>query len=155
MNKKFMCLICVLIAALSIFLISCNSTEGWKTIKIENYGSIKVPENWEFSVVDGYMYISSNESGESKNVLVQFRDDVNNNKEFDDIEDFEWIVDENFSNSTGITKYKVLYKDGSSAEKFALYFTSSDDYKSTEFICLDDSVSEDILKKIAKSYVMD
>ncbi|MBQ9847361.1 MAG: hypothetical protein IJO58_06095 [Clostridia bacterium] len=148
-------LVSVILISCLLLLCSCNSTEGWKTIKIENYGSIKVPENWEFSVVDGYMYISSNESGESKNVLVQFRDDVNNNKEFDDIEDFQDIVGEFFSNSTGITKYKVLYKDGSSAEKFVLYFTSSDDYKSTEFICLDDSVSEDVLKKIAKSYVMD
>ncbi|MBQ9957583.1 MAG: hypothetical protein IJO89_00890 [Clostridia bacterium] len=148
-------LVSVILISCLLLLCSCNSTEGWKTIKIENYGSIKVPENWEFSVVDCYMYISSNESGESKNVLVQFRDDVNNNKEFDDIEDFQDIVGEFFSNSTGITKYKVLYKDGSSAEKFVLYFTSSDDYKSTEFICLDDSVSEDVLKKIAKSYVMD
>ena len=96
------------------------------------------------------------ENGDSKNILVQYSNDARVNPYFDQIEESVWLEDENYSNSTGIIKTEVHYKDGSKAEMFKLYFTFAgpNGFKSAEFFCLDTSVSENTLKKIAKSYIM-
>lgn len=150
MNKKTIGLICIFIVLL--FLNSCGSTDNWKMIEIEGYGSIKVPEVWEFSIVDEFIYLSTEESGGSKNILVQYRANHNTNKHLAEIEESIWLQDENFSNGACVTKSEVHYQDGSSAEMFILYFTGPNIDESTEFFCLDNSISEDTLKKIAKSY---
>ena len=76
-------------------------------------------------------------------------------KDFEEIKEFVDLQDENYSNSAGIGRYKVNYQDGLSEELFSVYFTSSRDVSEhTEFLCLDTSISEEILKKIAKSYEM-
>lgn len=142
--------VCLVLLILDPYIIP----NDWQNIEIEKYGSFKVPGSWEVSIIGGYMYISSEENGESKNILVQYRDNGNINPDFAQIEELIWMWDENFSNSTGITKYQVRYKDGSSAEMLTLYFTESDVSGSTEFLCLDDSISESTLKKIANSYIM-
>lgn len=154
MNKKNICMISIFIVLLLLFSNSCGPTDNWKMIEIEGYGSIKVPEIWKFSIVDEFIYLSSEESGDSKDVLVQYRSDKNINKHFAEIEELVWLQDENFSNGTCITKSEVHYQDGASVEMFTLYFTGPNVYESTEFFCLDNSISEDTLKKIAKSYIM-
>ncbi len=154
MNKKFICLISVFMVFVLLFLNSCSSTKNWKTVEIEGYGTLKVPENWKLSIVDDFIHFSSDESGESKDVLVQYSKPGSTNEQFDDIKDFVWLVDENYSNSAGIIKYEVLYQNGTSAEMFILYFTEINNLEFSEFICVDTSVSEDILKKITKSYHM-
>ena len=154
MNKKVTSLIGIFVVFLILFLNACGSTDDWKMVEIEGYGSIKVPKEWTASVKDGYMYLSVGDEGNSKNVLVQYRSDINTNEHFDDVEDFVWLQDENFSNSAGITKNQVHYADGTTAELFVLYFTGPNDYKSTEFICVDKSVSEKTLRKITKSFDM-
>lgn len=147
-------MISIFIVLLLLFLNSCGQTGNWKMIEIEGYGSIKVPESWKISIVDEFIYFSTEENGDSKNILVQYRSDKNINKHFAEIEELMWLEDENFSNCTSVTKSEVHYRDGSSAEMFSLCFTGPNNYESTEFFCLDNSISEDILKKIANSYIM-
>ena len=151
MSKKYIYLFVVLVL---LFLNACSATDNGKTIEIKEYGSIKVPENWNFSIVDEFIYLSVDESGNSKNILVQYRTDENINNDFATIEELTWLQDENFSNGACITKNKVTYQDGTSAEMFVLCFTGPNNYASTEIICLDTSISEDVLRKIAKSYTM-
>lgn len=152
MNKKTICLIGILIVLL--FLNACGTTDNWKLIEIEKYGSIKVPKNWKFSIDDEFVYFSLEESGDSKNILVQYRSDKNINKYFAEVEELVWLQDENFSNGACITKNEVHYQDGSSVEMFSLYFTGPKINESMEFFCLDNSISEDTLRKISKSYIM-
>ena len=73
------------------------------------------------------------------------------NEYFCNIEDREWVIDENYSNGASVIKYKVFFEDDSSTEIYCLRFGAS---TSLEFYCLDPSVSEDTLKKIANSYTM-
>lgn len=154
MNKKNIHRNSILIVLLFLVLAACGQIDGWKTAQIGKYGSIQVPESWKISTADEFIYFSLEENGGSKDVLVQFRSDENINEYFAEIEELVWLRDENFSNSAGIMKQKAYYQDGSSAEIFALHFTGPNAYESTEFLCVDGSVSEDTLKKIAKSFIM-
>ena len=152
MNKytKISYSLCIFILFLLI-LCSCNQTENWESVTLQGHGSIKVPEDWEYSVIDGFLYFSSNSSGESKNTLVQYSTGLCVNEYFCNIEDREWVIDENYSNGASVIKYKVFFEDDSSTEIYCLRFGAS---TSLEFYCLDPSVSEDTLKKIANSYTM-
>ena len=150
-------LLAILIIAVCLVLLILEPyivPNDWKNVEIGGYGSFKVPESWDVSIADEFIYISSEKNGESKNILVQYRDNGKINPAFVQIEELIWMWDENFSNSTGITKYQVRYKDGSSTEMLALYFTGPDISGSTVFLCLDDSISESTLKRIANSYIM-
>lgn len=152
MNKKHAYLIAIFIVLLC--LNACGSTGNGKMIEIEGYGRLEVPESWNYSSVDGFIYLSSEESGDRKNVLVQYRSDEDINEYFSEIEELVWLQDENFSNGACVTKIEIHYRDGSTAETFSLCFTGPNNYESTEFLCLDNTVSEDTLKRAAKSYVM-
>ena len=164
MKKNAHCFIMIIV--LLIFLTSCDATENWKTIEINGYGNIKVPGNWEYSVVDGFEHFSLTDSKDNTPILIQYsrEDDKGDTEEYDveyneyfaDIEDMIWVYDEFYSNGTGIIKYKVCYHEGNSRELFVLELyrdiPTSDVPKLTEFICVDDSVPEETLKKIAKSF---
>lgn len=154
MNKKVTTLTGILVVLLMLFLNACVSKNNWKTVEIEGYGNIKVPQEWNASVVDGYMYLSAENGNDRKSVLIQHYFDKDVNAYFSDVEEFIWLQDENFSNSAGIIKKQVHYTDGTTAELFTLYFTEPNDLDLTEFICVDKSVPEDTLRKIAKSFVM-
>lgn len=123
----------------------------WKTVKTEDFGSFRVPGNWEISTIDGYTYISSNKNGERKDILIQYESTGYTNPYFDNIEELVWLQDEWFSNGAGMINYEIHYKDGSSAKIWALEFWSSGSGFVTYF-CLDDSVSEYTLKKIVNSF---
>lgn len=144
-----------ILVLLMLLLAACNSNDSWKLVEIEGYGSIKVPKEWIVSVSDGHMYFSMENSGNNKNILVQYRSsDKNENEYFSDVKEIVSLQGEVFSNSAGITQEKIYYQDGTSAELFVLWFTGPYDYESTEFICVDSTVSEKTLRKIARSFVM-
>ena len=150
--KKGMCFVSIIAIVLLFSLNACGQMNSWKSAEIEGYGKIDVPEGWSVSVVDGFVYFSTEKNKNVVNTLVQYRSDEKTNAYFSDIENLKWLQDENFSNSACITKYKLEYQDGTSVEMFALCFTAASNYKSTEFLCLDASVSEEALREIAKSY---
>ena len=153
MNKKKICLIALVLAV--FFLNACGIPDDWKTIEIEGFGNIQVPESWEVSIKDGFTYIFSEEGGEKTNILVQYwyiRDTGNKTNEiFLGIEEVVHRYGEVFSNSAYIGKSEVYYQDGSSEEMFDLEFTGPN-YDTTIFYCMDDTISEDTLRMVAKSY---
>lgn len=163
MKRRIICLISIALALL--LLSSCGVPDSWQTVELEGVGNFRAPETWKISIIDGFMFISSEESGESKNVLVQYTyfewgygkgfTKFDTNKYFDDIEDHEFISGTAFSNETTVDRYRFQYKDGSTAEMFLVSFTNfhrSGIQKTAEFLCLDDSISESILEKIANSF---
>ncbi len=152
MNKNIR-LISTIIILLSLYLTSCGTPNNWQTVEIKDFGNMKVPENWKLSTKNGFIYFSVQEGSENKNVFAQYSNAEGINPNFAKIEKFDWLQDENFSNSTGVIKNKVFYEYGTSVELYTVYFTGSNVEDVTEFLCLDDSVIEDTLKKIAKSYV--
>lgn len=145
--KRGLCFVAVMVIAL-LLLAACGQTEKGKRVDIAEYGSIAIPDDWSSSNVDGFICF---EDRDSAKVLVQYRSGEEINGYFANIKTITLLQDENFSNSAGITKYKVEYQDGSSEELFAVCF-SGDNYKSTEFLCINTFVTEDILREIAKSY---
>lgn len=154
--KKRKCvygLLIVLFLVLLIFILNfCGVVPyNWKTVKTGDFGSFRVPESLEISIIDGYTYISSNENGESKDILIQYASGGYTNPYFDDIEELVWLQDEWFSNSAGMIAYEIHYKNGSSIKIWALEFWSLDAQFNTYF-CMDDSISEYTLKKIVNSY---
>ena len=138
--------------------------ENWKKIDLKEYGHIFVPEDWNFSVDDGFMYIYSEENGERKNILIQYYailDSTSNitnkyfseekNKYFSEVEDYTVLENIYMSSASAYIRKVVLhYKYGLSPEMFQLEFVGRDG--SIYFICVDDSVPEDLLKKIAYYY---
>lgn len=163
MKRRIICLISIALALL--LLSSCGVPDSWQTVELEGVGNFRAPETWKISIIDGFMFISSEESGESKNVLVQYTysewehgkgfTKFDTNKYFDDIEVREFISGTAFSNETLVDRYRFQYKDGSTAEMFLMCFSNfhkSGVVKEAEFLCLDDSISESILEKIANSF---
>lgn len=154
MKKKFIYSISIFLISLLLLVSSCSSPSNWQTVAIDGYGTIKVPEDWKVSIIDDYIFFSTEINGEEKYALIQYDKSEleTSNKYFSGIKEFVFLYDENFSNSTGVTRNKVIYNDGSSKEMYEMYLTSSNTWNSTVFICVDDSVSEDTLRTIAKSY---
>lgn len=165
MKRRIICLISIALALL--LLSSCGVPDSWQTIELEGVGNFRAPETWKISIIDGFMFISSEENGESKNVLVQYTyyeldiyececfTKFDTNKCFEDIEAREFISGTAFSNETTVGRYRFQYKDGSTAEMFLVSFANfhrSGIEKTAEFLCLDDSISESILEKIANSF---
>ena len=99
---------------------------NWKTVNTGDFGRFRVPENWDISIIDGYTYISSNENGERKDILIQYASGGYTNPYFDDIEELVWLQDEWFSNSAGMINYEIRYKNGSSVKIWALEFWGLD-----------------------------
>ena len=165
MKRRIICLISIALALL--LLSSCGVPDSWQTVELEGVGNFRAPETWKISIIDGFMFISSEENGESKNVLVQYTyyeldiyvcecfTKFDTNKYFEDIEVREFISGTAFSNETTVDRYRFQYKDGSTAEMFLVTFSNfhkSGVVKEAEFLCLDDSISESILEKIANSF---
>ena len=136
------------------FLSACSKTKNWSSVDIDGYGAIKVPEGWTTCVEDEYMYVFSEKDGERSNILVQYESAGDINRRLADIKNMTLLQSEFFSNSAFIEKYKIDYQDGRSEELFVLSFTGPNDYRSTDFLCVDTSVAEDTLRLIAKSYIM-
>ena len=154
--KKIKNAICIILVFLILFLMGCSVTIGWQTVALYRCGTIKLPSEWEITktIHDGYMTLSVDSDDESKNVLVQYESDGEVSPYFDDVQKRETLYSEGFSNSACIAKEKFIYKDGTAEELFTLEFTEPNDLDLIKFVCVDKSVSEDTLRKIAKSFVM-
>lgn len=152
--KKKAIVICsaAALVAVAVLLYVVLGRAGLKTVTVDGYGSISVPEEWTATVVDGFLHISREENGESADVLVRYDNKDGVNPQFADIAAFERLQDTNYSNSASCGKEKVSYSDGSTDELIILRLTGYENDESTMFICVDKSASEKQLQEIAKSY---
>ena len=146
--------ICVILA--SLLLSACSATAGWQTATVYSYGAIKLPADWQVTktINDGFMSISVGEGENSQYILIQYDSNGEVNPYFDDVEKRDTLYAETFSNSAFIAKEKFVYNDGTVDELFTLEFTEPKNLDLIKFVCVDKSVSEATLRKIAKSYVM-
>lgn len=79
--KKKAIVICsaAALVAVAVLLYLVLGRAGLKTVTVDGYGSISVPEEWTATDVDGFLHISREENGESVDVLVRYdnKDGVN------------------------------------------------------------------------------
>ena len=154
----------VLLLIFCCVLFGCSDRyANWKTVTVEHYGTIKVPSEWEYREENDYLffYIVDEQNNEEYQ-LVQYSNDNGLNDYFQDIlevENWECITSEVFSNSAVIRKEKILFKTGEAEEVFTIDlsgYIDGDPYGDTiNFVFLNTSISEELAKDIAKSYVMD
>ena len=154
MSKRMMFGLFAVIAVGALLLAFCGTSGEWKTVKIEGFGEIRIPGDWVEANDGGFLCISDGETKDGVPILIQHTTNESINSRFSTIEHREWIWDENFSNSASLTKYKAHYADGTTKELFALEFSGPDNYETTEFLCVSDSVSEEMLRKITKTFIM-
>ena len=156
--RKIVFLIGMLSLLVLSLLSSCkfaDSSGSWKEIKIESYGSISVPKDWEIVVKSGFISFVIDDE---KEVLIEYIDRLDVNPYFREIKEMIRVSDEWFSNSAGITSCEIRYQDDSTATAVRLSFSVPDTkgfFNQIEFLCLNDAVSYDILERIAKSYSME
>ena len=133
--------------------------KGWKEIEIADLGTIKVPEGWVCHIQNNEIYFTDEgvteftedtvhlagyiyEKGKSLGVVYKMFDENARHEEY--------ITDEIFSNSTrqGIDYYIM---NGKRCEKIYLEL-EIEKYKKLYMLVLDDNVSYDDVKKMAKSF---
>lgn len=163
-KSKYILLICICLALLMVTLIfgclddvdlfrlGMGIPADWPRVELEGYGSICVPEGWEVTTVDGFIYVYSNEDGERRNIFIQSGRDIKENDYFSDIDSWEELTSVLFGNGSQLYKAKINYKDGSSQEMFYLKLQLDTVGEKIYLYCVDDSISEKTLRKIVKSH---
>jgi len=155
----------ILFLMLSIFVIKnlfpelFENYSNWQTVTIKEYGTIKIPPNWEIEENNGYIqfYLEDKENTSKQYTLVQYAKHGGYiNRLFSDIIDRVSILDVNYGNSAGFLKHKIVYSNGFTEERngVSLYISTYEGVNTIYFYLLDGSISEKTLKKIAISYVM-
>ena len=150
----------LLIMILIFFLSGCSGQyEGWKEIKLQDYGSIKVPEGWACHIQGNEIYFVDEGVTEFTEENVHLGGYIYDedytlaaHKLFDKSTDYEETNESQvYSNDTfrGIEKY---YINGEWCEKGYIQLCVSEKDKEIFMIAWDDTVSYDDLEKIAKSF---
>ncbi len=157
MTKKLL-LIMIFVFSLS----GCSGQyEGWTEIKLQDYGSIKVPNGWVCHIQDNEIYFVDEgvtEFSEENVHLGGYIYDAHNShtssKVFPEIEKVESTKGQVYSNSAyrGMKKY---YIHGAWYEKGHIEIHTSKQDIELYMIAWDDTVSYDDLEKIAKSFTED
>lgn len=151
-------IIIILIIALTVFT-SCYS--GWKTVKINGVGSLKVPENWVYTEEDGLAYFTDRPIDEDDCGIylvepIITRDNVGNdiisNKLFGDAKYIDIITGTGLSNSAGYGQ-EEYEQDGRKITKYVIWLYG--EKRCPTLIAWDDLVDEETIKKIAESYLVE
>lgn len=145
------------------FLFSgCINYDGYRRVNLldEQLGSVMLPENWEVTTENGYMYFLDADSGE---VIAEehFRgryyhignktiDERRYNEKFENYVRVEGIEGSGNSNGGQYGVFLCMY-EGKELVMRRLFFFGSDSSFSLEMYVLQE-VSTDVLSKIAKSY---
>lgn len=144
---------------ISVFIFSsCSNNNDWKTIEVFDFGTIKIPDEWYQSEYNGKVYFSDKTNdevclfqsnsfaGDSENET----GDVESNIVYDEFQNIMCTKSNVLSNSAIYGECRVS-ADGNQENKHFVEFYYSDD-SCILFISTDNSVTDDIIKKIAESY---
>lgn len=143
-----------------LFLAGCLiRSKEWKTINLQNYGSVKVPAGWTYHIYEDEIYFVDEGTNDIKEENIHlggyiYRKDeeVVESKVFPEIKIMENTKkSEVYSNDTyvGINRYYINEKW---CEKSYIKIGISEQETEVFMITWDDTVSYDDLKKIAKSF---
>ena len=154
----------ILFIILCIASSGCNITnDSLQEIQIKNYGTIKVPEDWTLTEHDWLLYLS-NKSINSQDEKIYF---IQSNSVSGIEEGDVGIVETNilcnkFQNIL-TTKYQVLSNSASygecktlvdDEEEHKFFFELSANDSHLQFVCWDENINIETIKKIANSYNM-
>ena len=142
----------IMLLLLCFVILSCSSctsdTEGWQTVALD-CGTIKIPENWSATEEDGLFYVYD-EFDRPVMIEATPAEDVKTNKYYENYTLGDTITSAGFSNGAIYGSQKVTW-DGKTSEK--LYLDFGFDETRNILVVWDSSITKDMLKKIAKTYV--
>ncbi len=173
MEKIIMSLFSGIIALAQFFFYSqCSQDyDGYRRVNLpdEQLGSVMLPENWEVTTEDGYMYFLDADSGEviaeehfrgiyihdlyydsSGKLCEEITDERRYNEKFENYVESEGIEASGNSNGGQYGIFLCMY-EGREFEMRSLLFIGTNSHYSLEMYVLQE-VSTEVLSAIAKSY---
>lgn len=158
--KRAIC--CILIA---LFIISCTAGcdeydyDGWQTIYIEDYGTLKIPSDWKSYVEDDYLYIVD---ANDNPIMIQTysycgynageEGKVESNKFVENFQCVKGLSSNALSNSTTYGKVEILQGSEKSEHYFLALNVVVNNTLYMKLIVWDPSIDEDMVQKIAASF---
>lgn len=155
--KKIVQLLIVIL--LIVLFASCSEeyADDWKKIEIDDCGILAIPSDWIFFEEDGYYYITDQNDvpimiQTYSNVVDTDMDKINSvtesNKYYDDVKEIKSVRSEVLSNGVcyGVS---LMRRDGKDSERYMLELYND---KTVVFVVWSDTVTEELLVKIAKSF---
>jgi hypothetical protein len=158
MMKRIIAFVFVLICIFQIAGCSLYNYDGWKTIHVDSCGTVKLPSEWLVYEKDGLLYVVDEEENpimiQSKSYAGIKDDDMGQteaNEYFQEVTCVKTLSSAYYSNSAG---YGVVLveKNGVQSEQLFLDLGA---YPYVQMIIWDDTVDEKLVKKIAKSFVIE
>ena len=165
-NKKKILIGSIVLIVFALLIIICYNKLKWKTVSIENIGSVKVPGEWCFSQNDRYVYFTDipMKKGEAYNIYMvgvvskpgfEWKH-IPMSELFEDVKVEilnSFINSEGFSNSVLFGETEVAV-DGKKTHKFELKLWESNE-QYLRLLVWDDSLDEELVRKIGKSFKME
>ena len=143
---------CVVVALVLLLCGCSNTTDDWRVLKIEKCGTLRIPNDWEYSIEDGIIYITCDD----KPIMISYeRTGSNESNSF--YSDFKYIdvsTSAVLSNSAIYGKAKYLYK-GKEIERYYLDLGEAKDGEWVEFLVWDKDLDEELLIEIAKTFTLE
>lgn len=145
----------LLISLMLSMLTGCGPNyEGWKDVELANCGTIKVPAGWMKCEHNGKVYLTDKPLEEENCTIYFFQSfTVQDSTVFS--ENIEWIdclSSEVFSDGAGVGKARLSF-DGVIQDVLYFWLPLSDG-RDADFFAMDESIDEDTVRKIAKSFEM-
>ena len=153
--KKVVLIFSLLISV--VIFSSCSNNKDWKTVDVLDFGTIQIPAEWYQSEHNGKIYFSDKTNdevclfqsysfaGDSENET----GDVESNIVYDEFQNIMCTKSNVLSNSAICGECQVS-GDGNLENSHFVEFYIDDSY--ILLISADNSITDDIIKKIAESY---
>ncbi len=142
--------VCILLILTIFILCGCSSdTDNWKTVNIEKWGTVKIPNDWEYYVEDEIIYIVKNEVP----IMISYdrSGEIQSNSYFSDFKYIDFLDSAVLSNSAIYGKAKYYYS-GKEIEKYYLHLSGDADDASVGFIVWNNNIDKELLIKIAQTF---
>lgn len=149
---------CVLVCVLIFGAAGCASYnyDGWNDLAIDSCGTLKIPPNWQTYIVDDLLYIVDENK---KPVMIQTHShagiedgdfgEVESNAFFEEVRCLKFVSGEVFSNGAFYGRVTVE-KNGMQSQQYILEFEGA---TRVSIVVWDDTIEDELVKKIAKSFV--
>ena len=137
------------ITALIIFEMSTGffSYLGWKPVQVENM-TFKVPGHWQMEEIDGLTcFTNGKEEGERIYYMIEYVDTEAGNKRFGKFHFVNYLYGTVYSNGGRYGTEYIVFVDSNQENKEVVWFGLG-----ATFVSWDESVTERVVSKIAKSH---
>lgn len=161
MNKT---ILLIVLTTLSLLLVSCADYSDYKNVKIpdDNIGNVKIPKHWGFEVIDGWIQIVDIEKDEIigvqwlKGLYYYVGTDLHDERSFNPyFNEYERTESDLMSGNSNGAQWGYHTWEISSVTykyRFLLFIGSEDSSYEIQIILFDDTIEDNVLSNIAKSY---